>query len=251
MFDLITGELQHAPRAHAAPAVLSVATHAAVASLVFATTVFVASERLPEVRTMMAFVAAPPAPAPPPPPAPMARVATREPSVKPLQTTSAAAPVEAPLDVAPEPLAPDGPEEGVSEGVEGGVEGGVAGGVVGGVALSGIVEAPSPPPQPPPPTEPRPVRVGGSIKEPALLHRVEPIYPALAVATGLEGAVILEAIVDRDGRVEGLRVLRSQGVLDRAALEAVRQWRYSPVLLNGRPEKFILTVVVTFRLEQR
>jgi protein TonB len=95
------------------------------------------------------------------------------------------------------------------------------------------------------------VRVGGSIKEPALLHRVEPIYPALAVATGLEGAVILEAIVDRDGRVDGLRVLRSQGVLDRAALEAVRQWRYSPVLLNGRPEKFILTVVVTFRLEQR
>ncbi len=94
-----------------------------------------------------------------------------------------------------------------------------------------------------------PLRVGGAVKEPALVHRVDPVYPVLAVSAGLEGTVILEAIVDRDGRVESLRVLRSQGVLDRAALDAVKQWRYSPVLLNGQPEKFILTVVVSFKLE--
>ena len=91
--------------------------------------------------------------------------------------------------------------------------------------------------------------VAAPVKEPALVHRADPVYPVLAVSAGLEGTVILEAIVDRDGRVESLRVPRSQGVLDRAALDAVKQWRYSPVLLNGQPEKFILTVVVSFKLE--
>jgi protein TonB len=78
---------------------------------------------------------------------------------------------------------------------------------------------------------------------------VDPVYPVLAVSAGLEGTVILEAIVDRDGRVESLRVLRLQGVLDRAALDAVKQGRYSPVLLNAHPDRFILTVAVSFTLE--
>ncbi|MGH9257563.1 MAG: energy transducer TonB, partial [Vicinamibacterales bacterium] len=56
--------------------------------------------------------------------------------------------------------------------------------------------------------------------------------------------------VDEDGRVESVKVLRSPGVFEQTALDAVRQWRYSPVVLNGRPEKFILTVVVSFRLEK-
>lgn len=78
---------------------------------------------------------------------------------------------------------------------------------------------------------------------------MEPIYPPLAVAAALQGTVILEALVDESGVVQEVKVLRSQGVLDRAAIDAVRQWRYSPVILNGRPERFILTVVLTFRLE--
>jgi protein TonB len=94
------------------------------------------------------------------------------------------------------------------------------------------------------------VRVGGSIKQPTLLHRVDPVYPDVARAAQIEGTVILEAIVDEVGQVVDLRVLRSQSVLDKAALEAVRQWRYAPVLLNGRPVPFVLTVVVTFRLER-
>jgi protein TonB len=72
-----------------------------------------------------------------------------------------------------------------------------------------------------------------------------------AAVAGIEGSVILEAIVDPEGRIESLRVLRSHGLLDRAATEAVQQWRYSPVLLDGRPVRFILTVVVTFRLDDR
>jgi protein TonB len=80
---------------------------------------------------------------------------------------------------------------------------------------------------------------------------VEPIYPDIAVRAHVEGLVILEAIVDRDGHVEDVRVLRSMPLLDRAALDAVRQWQYSPLLLNGRPEPFVLTVVVSFRLSDK
>ena len=93
------------------------------------------------------------------------------------------------------------------------------------------------------------LRGGGEIREPKLVHRVNPEYPLLGLASQIEGMVILEAIVDEEGRVETLKVLRSAGIFDSAALEAVRQWRYSPVILNGRPEKFILTVVVSFRLQ--
>jgi len=61
--------------------------------------------------------------------------------------------------------------------------------------------------------------------------------------------VILEAVVDRNGRVEKVTVLRSIPLLDRAAIEAVQQWRYSPLLLNGLPQRFVLTVTVSFSLE--
>ena len=93
------------------------------------------------------------------------------------------------------------------------------------------------------------MRIGGQIKEPTLVHRVAPEYPLLGLASQIEGVVILEAIVDEEGKVERVKVLRSAGIFDAPALEAVRQWRYSPVILNDRPEKFILTVVVSFRLQ--
>jgi protein TonB len=60
--------------------------------------------------------------------------------------------------------------------------------------------------------------------------------------------VILQAVVDREGRVENVEILRSIPLLDSAAIAAVRQWRYSPLLLNGRPERFVLTVTVSFGL---
>jgi protein TonB len=90
--------------------------------------------------------------------------------------------------------------------------------------------------------------VGGELKAPALVKRVEPEYPLLAVRAQVQGVVILEAVVDREGRVEDVRVLRSIPLLERAAIDAVRQWRYSPLLLNGKPERFVLTVTVSFSL---
>jgi protein TonB len=90
--------------------------------------------------------------------------------------------------------------------------------------------------------------VGGELKAPALIERVEPEYPPLAVRAQVQGVVILEAVVDQQGRVEDVRVLRSIPLLDGAAIAAVRQWLYSPLLLNGKPERFVLTVTVSFSL---
>lgn len=243
MFDLITGNVTHAPRPRATPVMVSIAAHAALVGGVLVGTLVFVSAPVPELPMMMAFVAPPPPP--PPPPAPSPRIAEKRDAPKPVPATGEMAPIEPPTEIEAEPAADD--EEEVS-GVEGGVPGGIVGGVVGGL----IPDIPPPPPPPPAqPAPPRgPIRIGGQLKEPTLIHRVEPEYPLLALARELEGVVILEAIVDEEGRVESVKVLRSPGVFEQAALAAVRQWRYSPVLLNGRPEKFVLTVVVSFHLEK-
>ena len=115
--------------------------------------------------------------------------------------------------------------------------------IIGGV-FGGLPEAPLPPP-----VEPRaPIRTGGAVKPPALITRVEPVYPGVAVSARIQGVVVLEATVGRDGRVEDVRVLRSIPLLDKAATDAVRQWRYAPLLLNGKAERFILTVTLNFSL---
>lgn len=238
VFDMITGNVQHTPRPHAGPAAVSLIAHAAILAAVVIPTLIIVTPPLPEMRTMMAFVAASPAP-PPPPPAPIARPEPQAP--KPVATSAIPAPVEAPREIVPE-SPPVDPGAQFVGGEEGGVPGGIPGGIVGGLAEA------LPLPPPPPPKPKAPIRIGGQVKEPALVHRVEPVYPSIAVARQLEGMVILEAIVDEEGRVESVRVLRSHKIFEDAAVEAVRQWRYSPVLLNGRPEKFILTVVVSFTL---
>jgi protein TonB len=109
------------------------------------------------------------------------------------------------------------------------------------------VPLPPPPPPAPPPLR-APVRTGGQIQAPALVKRVPPVYPPLAVNAQVQGVVILEATVGRDGRVEEVAVLRSLPLLDRAAIDAVRQWVYAPLLLNGQAERFVLTVTVSFSL---
>lgn len=191
---------------------------------------------------MMAFVAATPPPPPPPPPAPRAAQATKP---QPAQASPTAAPIAAPSEIKPEPPAQLAFDQGVAGGVEGGVPGGVVGGVLGGM----FTEAPPPPP-PPAPVEHKPVRIAGEMKAPALLKRVEPEYPRLAVAAHVTGVVILEATVDEKGQVQDVRVLRSvHPLLDQEALIAVRQWRYSPLTLNGHLSPFILTVTLSFHLE--
>lgn len=243
MFDLITGQTRHIPSTPGVPLLISVAAQLALVTAIMLPVLFFTGA-LPEVPTMMAFVAEasapPPPPPPPPPPAPKAE--------PPAQAKPTPSPDAAPVD-APSTIAPERPADAGDIGVPGGVEGGIPGGIVGGVEGGLLSEIP-PPPAPAPPPPRAPVRVGGQIKPPELVHRVEPNYPDLAVSARLRGTVILEAQVDKEGRVVDLKVLRSANrVLDDAAIAAVRQWRYRPLILNDQPERFVLTVVLTFNLQ--
>ena len=94
----------------------------------------------------------------------------------------------------------------------------------------------------------QPLRVGSGILEPRKLKNVHPVYPADAIAQRVQGVVIIEARIDADGTVSGARILRSAGILDQAALDAVRQWQFTPTLLNGQPVPVIISTTVSFRL---
>ena len=89
--------------------------------------------------------------------------------------------------------------------------------------------------------------MGGAITRPERV-REDPGHPALARAARIEGTVILEAVIGIDGTVQDARVLRPVPYLDDAALEAVRQWLFTPTRLNGEPVPVVMTVTVTFRL---
>jgi protein TonB len=95
----------------------------------------------------------------------------------------------------------------------------------------------------------QPVRVGGQIRPPTQINKVQPVYPADALAARVQGIVILEATIGVDGRVTDAKVLRSVPLLDQAAVDAVRQWAYTPTLLNGAAVPVIMTVTVTFNLD--
>jgi TonB family protein len=91
-------------------------------------------------------------------------------------------------------------------------------------------------------------RTGGVIREPRKVRHVAPEYPALAVAARVQGRVVLDCVIDEDGRVSSVTVLKPQPLLEAAAVDAVRQWRYVPTLLNGTRVSVLLTVTVDFRL---
>jgi len=112
-----------------------------------------------------------------------------------------------------------------------------------GSRVGGLAEAPPPPPPS------MPIRVGGQIKPPTRIRNVQPIYPQIAQSARVQGVVILEATIGRDGKVAQTRVLRSIPLLDQAALDAVRKWEYEPTLLNGVAVPVIMTVTVNFTLE--
>ena len=105
-------------------------------------------------------------------------------------------------------------------------------------------------PPPPAPVQPARVRVGGAITAPTRSLYVPPIYPAIAIAARKEGVVIIQATIGLDGRVNDAEVLRSEPLLDQAALTAVKQWRYLPTRLNGEPVEVIMTVTVSFLLQR-
>lgn len=105
---------------------------------------------------------------------------------------------------------------------------------------------------PPPPlvitATPAPVRVGGAIRAPQKLREVNPVYPPIAQSARVQGIVIIEATIGADGQVTNARILRSVPLLDQAAIDAVRQWQFTPTMLNGVPVPVIMTVTVNFTL---
>jgi periplasmic protein TonB len=249
MFETIAKQPAGNRRARWATVAISASVQSAVL-VAFVIGTLYATDSLPTPRTMMVFVAD--APIPPPPPAPVVAEVAPKPAAKPVvrpaeparavpvvATPVAAAPVEAPVGIAAE----TGLEAGAGTIVQAGFESGVTGGVVGGIAGGFDTEVA------PPPTEP--VRVGGSVSAPRLLVRVPPDYPAMAAAAQMEGRVILEATVDEKGSVDDVRVLRSHAIFDEAAIEALKQWRYEPLMFNGRPVPFVLTVTLSFNLNAR
>lgn len=83
-----------------------------------------------------------------------------------------------------------------------------------------------------------------------LIEHIKPIYPLLAIQTRTQGVVVLHAIIGKDGEVAELQLISGHPLLVRAAMEAVRQWRYRPTLLNGEPVEVDTTITVTFRLTE-
>ncbi len=111
---------------------------------------------------------------------------------------------------------------------------------------------PGPPPPPPPPApivKPEPIRQGGVVQAANLIYKVNPVYPLLARQTRVQGVVVMEAVISREGLIESLRVVTGHPLLNQAALDAVRQWRYRPTMLNGEPVEVITMVTVTFTLQ--
>ena len=133
-------------------------------------------------------------------------------------------------------------------GVRGGVPGGVIGGVPEGVPWGVLDVLGTPPPPPPPPTAKEPIPVGGNVQNSKLIQKIDPAYPELAKRARVAGIVLLQVTVDEQGMVGEVKLIRGHSLLNQSAIDAVRQWRYSPTLLNGEPVPVIATVTVNFVL---
>jgi protein TonB len=213
---------------------LSLITHVAAIAVAVLMPVLADGELPPVVTARPAYVSIE-LPPPSPPPAP------RVPSQAGPASNRDAAPLDAPPAVLPEPVMTEsahGIDESVGEGFEG-----VPDGVFGSV---GPPVAALPPPPPPMPRQP--VRPGGRIEAPRIVTRVQPVYPSIAQASRVGGIVVIEALIGENGRVRDATVLRGHQLLKDAALDAVRQWVFTPTRLNGEPVAVLMTVTVVFSL---
>lgn len=227
------------------PGALSLIAHVLIVIAIVVLPLALGEDVLPATsEAVRAFFVPPPEVAlpPPPPPPPPAGVRSAVKAAPAAPRPQADAKFTAPIEV-PETIVPDqGIDLGVEGGVPGGVEGGVPGGVIGGVVGGLPSEAP------PPVAAVKPVRVGGMVRTPKLLDRVNPVYPEIAKAARTSAMLILEATVGVDGRVQDVKILRGHPLFDESAVAAVRQWRYQPLLLNGIPMPFVATVTVQFNI---
>ncbi len=128
-------------------------------------------------------------------------------------------------------------------GVVGGVPGGVPGGTMGGVLGSVMSSVPTAVPKA---ATPQRVRVSQGVSQGLLVHKVTPQYPPLAQQARIQGTVVLQALIGKDGTIQNLHVVSGHPMLTNAALEAVKEWRYKPYYLNGEPVEVETTINVNF-----
>jgi len=195
------------------------------------------TEALPKGQLTTWLVAPPPPPPPPPPAAPQIQHVQR---VSEIVDGSLRAPTKIPKQVkmvteeeAPAPT-------GVAGGVVGGVPGGSSGGVIG-----GIIGSAAPPPKV---ATPQKLRISTGVAEGLKIHDVQPTYPQMARIAHIQGDVTLQATISKTGAIENLRAVNGHPILIQAALDAVRQWKYKPYILNGEPVEVETTIQVKFHM---
>ncbi|MBZ5552911.1 MAG: TonB family protein [Acidobacteriia bacterium] len=228
--------------------VLSMVIHTVVIAILILIPL-IYTEALPKQQLLTFLLTAPPPPPPPPPP-PAATMVKVQKVVSQIVEGQLQTPKEIPKEIAK--IMEDAPPPPSTGGVVGGVEGGMVGGSVGGV-IGGLISksAAAPPPPPPRIEAPKPVqriRVGGNVQQANLISSPRPAYPPLAKSARIQGSVVLEAVISKQGTVENLTVIQGHPLLVQSALDAVKQWRYRPTLLNGEPVEVITTITVNFSL---
>jgi len=201
------------------------------------------TEALPRTQLLTFLVAPPPPPPPPPPAAAPVKV------VKVVQTDIVNGELRTPtkipkkIEMIKEDEAP--PPAMASTGVVGGVPGGVPGGSMGGVIGSVLSSTPVAVPKI---ATPQRIRVSSGVSTGMLVRRVQPTYPPLARQARIQGVVVLQAQISKDGSIQNLQLISGHPMLAPAAIEAVKQWKYKPYLLNGEPVEVETQVQVNFTL---
>jgi protein TonB len=199
------------------------------------------TDALPKTQLMTFLVAPPPPPPPPPPPAaaPVKVVKIQSEVINGQLRTPTKIPDK--VQMIKEEEAPPDLGAGVPGGVPGGIPGGSTGGVIGGILSSTPVAVPKV-------ATPQRVRVSSGVSTGLLIRKVQPNYPQLAKQARIQGSVVLQAEISKDGTIQNLQLISGHPMLAPAAIEAVKQWRYKPYLLNGEPVAVETQVVVNFSL---
>jgi periplasmic protein TonB len=200
------------------------------------------TDALPKQQLMTFLVAPPPPPPPPPPPAaaPVKVVKVQSELVNGQLRTPTKIPQKVQM-IKEEEAPPDLGAGGVPGGVPGGIPGGSTGGVMGGILSSQPVAVPKV-------ATPQRVRVSSGVSQGLLIKKVTPNYPPLARQARIQGSVVLQAEISKEGTIQNLQLISGHAMLAPAAIEAVKQWRYKPYLLNGEPVAVETQVVVNFSL---
>jgi protein TonB len=234
MFDQLVVSSAHPTKTHKS---WTVALSAIVQSIILGILILIPliyTEALPKGMLNTFLVAPAPPPPPPPPAAPVKTV--RAPKI--VQLNKMVAPTVIPKNVA---MIKD--EAPVIYTNGGGVDGGTGNGI-----LNGIIGSGGSGPPPPPTKAPSRIRVGGNVQAASLVNKVTPQYPPIAKTAHVSGTVVLHAIIAKDGSIQELQYMSGPPLLMKSAMDAVREWRYKPTMLNGDPVEVDTTISVVFSL---